>query len=376
MKICIVTRMDYNNYGNRLQNYALTMLLQDEGWDTYSGIEVRSKEDWEKRSTKSVRIIKHLIPFWMFQIKAQKELSIQEKQRKTDKRRAAFISFTDKYIHVLPPFIVKNGKDLSKKIERYKFDYYIVGSDQVWNPAFSGRDYEFLTFAPKEKRLSFSASFGVDDIPEKQKERYADALNGMRYISVREEQGIHIARSLTGREDIDLTLDPTLLLDNDKWDRLIQNSGVNKPPKYIATYFLGEFPNAVIEFAQKHNLPILMLNSKKTLDLYSVDPTGFLDVLHDADYIFTDSFHALAFSLKFHKEFYVFERKEIGQANMFSRLNNLLELFDLTERIVQNDKIVIKYKIHEQKWEKIDSYLLSQKRKSINMLKKQMNMDA
>lgn len=368
--------MDYNNYGNRLQNYALTMLLQDEGWDTYSGIEVRSKEDWEKRSTKSVRIIKHLIPFWMFQIKAQKELSIQEKQRKTDKRRAAFISFTDKYIHVLPPFIVKNGKDLSKKIERYKFDYYIVGSDQVWNPAFSGRDYEFLTFAPKEKRLSFSASFGVDDIPEKQKERYADALNGMRYISVREEQGIHIARSLTGREDIDLTLDPTLLLDNDKWDRLIQNSGVNKPPKYIATYFLGEFPNAVIEFAQKHNLPILMLNSKKTLDLYSVDPTGFLDVLHDADYIFTDSFHALAFSLKFHKEFYVFERKEIGQANMFSRLNNLLELFDLTERIVQNDKIVIKYKIHEQKWEKIDSYLLSQKRKSINMLKKQMNMDA
>ena len=55
--------------------------------------------------------------------------------------------------------------------------YYITGSDQVWNPVFAGKEYQFLCFAPKNKRFSFSASFGVDSIPDSKIEYYRKRLN-------------------------------------------------------------------------------------------------------------------------------------------------------------------------------------------------------
>ena len=55
------------------------------------------------------------------------------------------------------------------------------------------------------------------------KKKYADFLCDMRYISVREAQGVKIAHYLTERDDIDLTLDPTLLLDLEIWENLFEH---------------------------------------------------------------------------------------------------------------------------------------------------------
>ncbi len=371
MKVCIVTRMDYRNYGNRLQNYALTVLLENEGYEVFSGLEIRSKEEWIQNSDKTIGILKSLVPFWVYKELTKRELSKLEKKRKCDERRKAFVKFTNTYIKVLPLIIIRNNAHLAKILDTYRFDYYIAGSDQVWNPKFSGKNYEFLTFAPIEKRLSFAASFGVDSIPEKQKNQFATALHEMKYVSVRELQGVAIAHELTGRDDIDLTLDPTLLLEKDKWETIVSTVDIKKPIHFIATYFLGELPDEIKLFAEEKHLPILKLNNKEQSDLYNVSPAGFLSVLHDADYVFTDSFHALAFSIKFHREFYVFRRKEKGQLNMFSRLDNLLQLLMIKNRIV-DEKIVLEEPISCEKWKEIDKYLLSQKTFSMEKIKEKM----
>lgn len=373
MNICIVTRMDYRNYGNRLQNYALKELFLDEGWQSLSGLIVYSKQDWVSLSTGISSIVKRIMPFNLYKNRINREIQENSMKRENDLRRKEFVLFTEKNISALPVFIVKDGQHLFKLLSAYHFDYYVAGSDQVWNPVFGGRDYEFLTFAPKSKRLSFAASFGVDAIPDSMVARFRSNLKEMRYISVREAQGVKLAEKLTRREDIDLTLDPTLLLSRERWEILLNNYSLCKPVEYIATYFLGSIPKAVIEFAKKQNLPILSLNNKEDEALYNTDPIGFLSVIHDAAYVLTDSFHGMAFSIKFHKEFYVFRRSESPtEGNMFSRLGDLLDALDLTDRIQGDSEVTLSDRISQKKWNSIDNYLSLQKEYSMKRFKQSM----
>lgn len=365
--------MDYRNYGNRLQNYALKELFQEEGWESLSGLIVYSKEDWAATSTGIRNIAKRLMPFSLYKIRTKWVIQQNATKHEKDLRRKALACFTEKNIAVLPVFIVKDGQHLFKLLNAYRFDYYVVGSDQVWNPIFGGRDYEFLTFAPKDKRLSFAASFGVDTIPDTLTARFQSNLKELHYISVREAQGVKLAEKLTKREDIDLTLDPTLLLPREKWETLLCNCTLNKPVEYIATYFLGSIPEAVLEFAKNQGLPILALNNKEDDTLYNIDPIGFLSVIHDAAYVLTDSFHGMAFSIKFHREFYVFRRSESPtEGNMFSRLEDLLDALQLTDRIQRYSKVTLSDSISQIRWKSIDDYLSLQKEYSMKRLKQNM----
>ena len=122
-------------------------------------------------------------------------------------------------------------------IQKYK--YFIAGSDQVWNPIYiNDMDKYFLTFAKKEQRISYAASFSCPDIPEQYKLKYRDWIKGMSRISVREETGANIIKNLVGIE-VPVLLDPTLLLSREKWIS-ISKKPKNKPKVgYILTYFLG-----------------------------------------------------------------------------------------------------------------------------------------
>lgn len=369
MKICIVTRIDYKNYGNRLQNYAMKVLLDEEHWESVSGLQVYSKKEWEEKSSGLLRTIKHYLPFGLYRKKVQRELKTKEMHLKRDERRNSFVRFTEEHITTLPPLIVRDEHHLYDMLNQYNIDYYVAGSDQVWNPLFGGRDYEFLTFAPYTKRLSFAASFGVSSIPDTQKERFKLRLNGMRYISVREKQGINLVTDLTGRDDVDLAIDPTLLLQINKWEELLEECPNINSNHCIVTFFLGDLPGAAKVYANQKKTPLLKLNCKQEKELYNIGPIEFLSYIHGANCILTDSFHALAFSLKFHREFYVFKRKEKNQMDMFSRLDCLLKDLDLANRIQEREFIVEQEKISNEKWSKIDEYFAEQKELAMSKIR-------
>ena len=256
-------------------------------------------------------------------------------------------------------------------LEKYGIDSFIIGSDQVWNPYYEAKEYEFLTFVPKEKRLSFAASIGADSIPEDAKWYFKKNLSDMKYISVREERAAEIVKELTGR-DADITLDPTLLLDKADWEIIAKKPTINIEDKYICTYFLGEVPEAVKAFTKEKALPIYALNSQDSPELFTLDPAEFLYMIQNASYVLTDSFHAVAFSIKFHKEFYVFDRKEEGVSSMFSRIETITKRFCLENRIQNRDRIVEQEPISN--WNEIEKELVAEKNKSMGKLLEAMGI--
>ena len=367
--VAIVTIDDYINYGNRLQNFALTKLLQNEGFKVYNGIEVITKEDWIIRTNGVIKkIVKWCIPYCVVRGRLY---SPHDKSGLKKEREKKFLDFIHSYTTILDPIICSSHSRANRSLKKYEIDYYISGSDQVWNPYYEAKEYEFLTFAPKEKRLSFAASIGTDSIPEGAKWYFKKNLSNMKNLSVREERAAEIVKELTGRT-ADVTLDPTLLLDKADWEHIAMKPELEIEDKYICTYFLGEVPEVVKAFAKEKGLPIYALNSKDSPELYTLDPAEFLYMIQNASYVLTDSFHAVAFSIKFNKEFYVFDRKQDGVSSMFSRIETITKQFGLENRIQSRDRIIEQEQISN--WNEIEDELVAEKKKSMGKLLEAMGI--
>ena len=362
-KIGIITLVDYTNYGNRLQNLALTKLLEEQGYSVVNDIEVYTKSDFIDRSKGIKRTVKKVLPVSL--MKKRMARHREELDDMLTERQRRFKEFASGYIDTIDPVFADNNEQALKILNEKGIDVFIAGSDQVWNPNYFYEMYTFLPFAPKDKRLSFAASFGIDSIPESRKKEFSDGLSQMKYISVREKKALEIVKELTGR-DADLTPDPTLLLGRKEWEKIIIKPDIDLAENYICSYFLGEVPEAVMRFAKDKNLTLYNLNSEEDEKLFTLDPAEFLYVLTNAKYVLTDSFHAMAFSLVFHKEFYIFRRKQDGVSDMFSRIENTTDIFGLGSRIQSRDKIDEQAPVID--WDRIDEHLAEDKEKSMRRL--------
>ena len=221
-----------------------------------------------------------------------------------------------------------------------KYDYFITGSDQVWNPNFNRMsDIDFLVFATPEKRVAFSASFGISEIPEDMKDYYKERLLGIKYLSVREDTGKDIIENLTGREDIQVLVDPTMLLTSEEWDKVAKKPEQLKDnKKYILNYFLGELSDKrkkeIQEVAEKNDCEIINILDENS-PFYQTGPSEFLYLEKNAFLICTDSFHSCVFAILFNKPFIVFDRED-AMEKMNSRLETLLKKFKLEDRWYNN----------------------------------------
>ena len=361
--IGIVTICDYTNYGNRLQNIALTKFLENEGYKVVNDIQVYTKRSWVNSSRSFwKRAVKRAIPFVF--IKSRLCAPKVPGDPLLRKRRERFVEFGKSYAHTVEPIATNSSKEACEYLSKYGVDKLIAGSDQIWNPYFAGRDYQFLQFAPKSKRFSYAASIGVDKIPEYLVNFYRKCLTEMRYISVREEKAAEIIKELTGTE-AHVSLDPTLLLDEEAWLEIAKKPNIETEQNYICSYFLGE-PAAEEEFSRKYGLPVYKLNSREDKELFVADPAEFLYMIKNASYVLTDSFHAVVFSVIFHRQFYVFQRKKSNVSNMFSRIESLLSRLGLEDRILDRESICETDPIDD--WARIDRIIERDKKESASGL--------
>ena len=329
-----------------------------------------TKDDWVNRTNNTLkRFLKRLVPYSGIKDKIYHEPKSLEGLLALRKKR--FLDFSNRYATKENLIICSSHKQAYDKLIDKGINYVITGSDQVWNPYYEAKEYEFLTFAPKEKRLSFAASIGAAAIPEESKWYFKKNLSNMKYISVREERAAEIVKELTGR-DADITLDPTLLLDKSDWELVVKKPEYDIEEKFICTYFLGEVPEAVKAFAKEKGLLIYALNSLDSPELYTLDPAEFLYMIQNASYVLTDSFHAVAFSIKFNKEFYVFDRKQDGVSSMFSRIETITKRFGLENRIQNRDRIVEQEPVSN--WNEIEKELIAEKNKSMGKLLEAMGI--
>lgn len=363
MKVCIVTIIDYKNYGNRLQNYALNKVLESLGAEVVNGLEYFSKSEWIKGKEKFEKntFFINKVPIGVIKCWHCFRKKVARNNKNYGTRVKKLREFTDRNMITFPYLYVRDKEDLKKQIGDEGIDYYIVGSDQVWNPYYEGGDSEFLHFAESKKKLSFSASFGVSSLPDECKERYARYLKDFRNLSVREKTGQKIIEDLIARK-AHVSVDPTLLLQRSEWENVIKNQNYERySGDYIVTYFLGDVPEIIEKFALENKMKMYCLNDQNDASLFGEGVETFLYLIKNAKCVLTDSFHATVFSLIFNTDFYVFNRAQKGVNNMFTRIRTLLDIFDLQDRLFCKDDFVKGRSITKEEWKKVNQ-ILNEKR--------------
>lgn len=321
IKIAIVTLNGYKNFGNRLQNYALQETL------VKLGFKVETVLTYEKKSnSRKAYNIKTIL---------KKIRDVTPKYRKfrqiEDLRTKRFKEFSETYIQETKEKYY--SAELSFIADDY--EYFVVGSDQVWNPSYiSNNSTFFLTFAPKEKRIAYAPSFGAASIPDSLKDNYKLWISEMAHLSVREDAGSRIIKELTSR-DAEVVVDPTLLVDKNEWLSISKPHKKKPTEKYLLTYFLGDAYDKqfskINKIADKYQLKIINLASKNDIERFDADPGEFIDYINGSSVFFTDSFHGAIFSILLSKPFIVFDRIS-DLPSMNSRIETLLRKFNLENR--------------------------------------------
>lgn len=350
MKIGVITIEKVNNYGAELQATATIKVLQGMGYETEI-IDYCYYKNWNFKDTRISApfvsmSVKGRLMYWVkYRLVNRIVAKILPLLYPTVKRRIQ--RFED--FHKINTRMSKRYLSMPELYQtKMDYDVYVVGSDQVWNPsASSSIEPYFLTFAPKEaKKISYASSFGVSNIPASLYEKYKRLLSNIDYLSVREQTGVCLVKTLTGR-DATCVLDPTLLLHKKQWGNIML-AYPHMPSRYILVYQLlpsETLPSLAKSIAEEMKCPIYYLAKRA----YAVNapngmrvikdagPAEFLWLIKNASCVVTNSFHGTAFSVNFCTPFYTVLNSKRGSN---ARITSLLNSVNLMGRIVyEGDKL-------------------------------------
>lgn len=360
MKVGIVTIYDLKNYGNRLQNYAVSEVLRSLG--VYSDTLIIDDTPLKRKIKNGIKVILGKKPYIHWNLQEENKLFTKDYSQLEYERYEKFKSFSHKNIKIK---YVKLSKNLNEQ-----YDYFITGSDQVWNTDIGhGLPWEFLSFADQNKRISYAPSFGGAEIHD----RVNDAskyLFQMKDISIREFSGVNFIKKISGRDAIHL-VDPTLMLECSQWRSVeVKPEKPLIPKKYILTYFLGDYNEDAEHIIQKlidtYQLPVIRLKDLTQPEVFVSGPSEFLYLIDHASLVLTDSFHGSVFSFIYGIPFLVFNR-EGNLPNMMARVDSFLDLFCLKRKYVNSG---LPNDIWEHDYTEGYKQLEIERKKAIDFLKK------
>ena len=333
MVVNVITRHAPTNYGSLLQAIATQRVIMNLGYECRiinyipkceTGVrmaitQLEQKTKWRRNPIKKA----------IYLMVAEPETLLMDRK---------FLAMRKKYL-LMGPCCATTG-ELKKLYAEKKDEVFLTGSDQVWGPISTGH-YDptyFLDFAPKSSRkLAFAASFGKAIFDEQTLKEYAVLLKKYDSLAVRENVAVELLKKMgiSAKQ----VLDPTLLMDADAWSEYVKP--MKKPEKYVLVYQIhanSDLDHYAVKFAEKAELPLLrvspLLHQAKRSGkfVYCPDISGFLDLVKNAAYMVTDSFHGTAFAINFNTQFV----EVLPNTGTSSRNQSILELTGLTDRIVRD----------------------------------------
>ena len=373
------------NYGGVLQSYALTHLLNTR---RYSAEQLRylqsSNRPQESLITRFLHgkieglSLKKVLAFGVSCLSFPFRTFLQKRfvHPRIDRRRKNFDAFN---AHAIPSSKEYTMQSISAAADAY--DIFISGSDQVWNPNWFHPPY-YLHFVPDNKpKIAYAASTAVSSLSDEQYAKMAPLVARFDAISVREENAVELLKGMTDKK-ISWVLDPTLLLSREEWSNLAGTERRIKEP-YVAAYILGDNKanrKAVQRFAKNKNLPLVTFPFVGTTKLWQLSfgdkhcyggPDEFVSLIRDAEYVLTDSFHAVVFSTIFHKRFVVLKRNaDSDKASMNERLYSLFKITGMEHQLCSPDEIDAR--IEEVNYEGVDERIAVRREESIAWLMRAM----
>ena len=256
-----------------------------------------------------------------------------------------FNTFLNRYIPLTKK--VCNTNDLNRISSKYNI--LIAGSDQIWNSDYNeGIDpVYYLNFGKEEIiRVAYAASCGKESYNLEEWKRINKYLRRFDNISIREIQSLEMLKQ-HGYKDFVLALDPIFLIKKSEW--LVITTSV-QVKSYVLVYCLDSDIESLLtianRFAKKKGLKTVLVNYCHYWNKYNVDytfryqsPTQFLSLINNAEYIITNSFHGIAFSINFQKQFFAYKRKKYN-----NRIDSLLEILNLKKRYITENSCLEEYK--------------------------------
>ena len=347
LKIGILTLPIAEIYGGILQTVALYRYLHNQGHD----VVLIYKDSYQASWKKIVKDILLNIPFHNIKnIKTNHKIKKEWQNRKSFHR-----SFIEREIFKISQDLYTK-QDLENFVNKENFDAVIVGSDQVWRKAYINDKYYksyFLDFVDgcKTKKIAYAASFGKDYWEGKDDIDYiSKLLADFTAVSIREKSGVAICKNSFGFDNAKHVLDPTMLMDKEFYkNEIISKYDTSRVSKGgLLTYVLDEEDEKkqIINFV-KNNLNMDKVHHLKGFNTlkttYSVPE--WLASFSNADFVVTDSFHGMVFSIIFEKDFVVIGNVGRGM----DRFVSLLALLELEDRLILN-----KYELNNDRLKKID----------------------
>lgn len=356
-KIGIVSCYFQHNYGSMLQALATQMALDKLNYKNetvdISGFNHEIKKAkllyFAKASLTSDILLSKL---GMAKNVLIKKFSKNEYAAMSRIRAEKFDNFSKKWFRMSPQYTSK--KELGNSCKE-SYSSVLVGSDQLWLPGNIAADYYTLNFVPETvNTIAYATSFGQSSLPKDSARKAALFLKKIRHIGVREESGQKLVKELAGR-DVPVVCDPTLLFTGEEWLSIQKDEPIVED-KYILCYFLGNNPPHR-EFAKRlkkatgckivalTHLDEFVKSDEGYADEtpYNVDPADFLNLIRNATYVCTDSFHCSVFSMLYKKVFFTFRRyARKTKSSTNSRLDTLFRLAGVSGRILEGTEDIQK----------------------------------
>lgn len=383
MRIGILTQPLLNNYGGLLQNYALQQVLKGMGhnvetidWNGYKKSFKQMLWKWRQRlfymMDKSVELPRYLLT-------DEESVYISQNSKR----------FIQKYITVSPEQAVKRS-DFFYIAAKYKYDAYVVGSDQVWRPSYNPFIKSmFLEFTKnmEVRRIAYAASFGTSSWEYKDNIGVDCAALARKFdlITVRERSGVELCSEHLGVKATHV-LDPTMLLNMEDYIRVVEAEQESKSAGSLFHYILDpseEKKSLIDEIAFKQGLKPFTIMPKcqaenrtkwdvrnRIDDCVFPSVTSWLRAFMDSKMIMVDSFHGAVFSIIFNKPFWVFANSKRGNA----RFESLLGMFGLEGRLISTDSLNEDFDWNKPiDWVKVNVIREQERKRSIELLKAALN---
>lgn len=387
-KIAVVSCYFQNNYGSMLQAYATQEVLDKLGYDNetidISGfnkiIEKRKMLYFAKASLTSDILLSKI---GMAKNVIRKKIIKDDYCRKSAQRRKKFSEFSKKNFRLSCKY---NSFDELTRACAENYSAVLVGSDQLWLPGNIAADYYTLNFVPDTvNTIAYSTSFGQSELPKDSARKARVFLKKIKHIGVREESGKKLVKELTGR-DVPVVCDPTLLFTGEDWMKLQQEKPIFDEP-YILCYFLGKNPphrNFAKRLKEETGLKIVALvhldeyvksdNDYADYMPYDIDPADFLNLVRNASYVCTDSFHCTVFSMLYKRNFFAFRRfSRKTKSSTNSRLDTLFHLAGIEGRILEGTENIHDCLALKINYDKVDSNLKKIRESSYEYLQNAIN---
>ena len=368
MRIGILTLPLNTNYGGILQAYAMQTVLERMGhevWVIHKNLYLKEPGLWG-----------YLCRYFKKKVLGEQLFVNAEKwhNQVTPILRENTEMFIEKHIHCYTIYTLQ-------QIEEKAFDAIVVGSDQIWRKKYfveSWGDNEanaFLGFAENWniRRIVYAASFGTDEweFADSYSEKIAELIQNFTAVSVREQSGVELCKKHLNVEALQL-LDPTMLLDEDDYNRLVDGFQTSCEENSLFCYILDDSK-------EKQELIQRVASAKNMIPCQIHFPIGYVDAsrcrpvpplehflqgIQNAKFVVTDSFHGCVFSILFRKPFVAIANTQRGS----SRMESLLQMFNLQDHLISD---ISQYKPEKSyATYEIDDILKSRRKEAFDFLKK------